>query len=287
MDYQKFCGILNKHIFDRQKKELLINLSNKPERFVGLFRPSKPKTKILQHMLQSQEIRFGDAFEELIEEILKDSGYEILRKSITRSDGKRLSLDHFFKDKEKFYFIEQKIRDDHDSTKKRGQIENFEAKLVELLKSYRNNIIGIMYFIDPKLEKNKNYYKEELKRLEDKYNITLRLCYGKELFEFLEVQDYWDSLLEWLTKWQESLPEIPEINFDTNPENSFNEIKNLEIKVWKNLLTNQELWDIGIINAIFKSGQTLKLLLKFFKSHKAPRYLELSEILEKKLQDYY
>lgn len=83
MDYQKFCAILNKHIFDRQKKELLINLSNKPERFVGLFRPSKPKTKILQHLLQSQEIRFGDAFEELIEEILKDSGYEILRKSIT------------------------------------------------------------------------------------------------------------------------------------------------------------------------------------------------------------
>ena len=132
MDYKKFCNILNKHIFESEKRELLKNMADRPERFIGLFRPSKPGTKILQHLLQSHEIRFGDALEELIEEILKDLGYSILPKSITTANGEQLSLDQFFTDGKNYYFIEQKIRDDHNSTKKRGQIANFEAKLKEL-----------------------------------------------------------------------------------------------------------------------------------------------------------
>ena len=55
-----------------KKRELLKKVADRPERFIGLFRPSKPGTKILQHLLHSHEIRFGDALEELIEEILKD-----------------------------------------------------------------------------------------------------------------------------------------------------------------------------------------------------------------------
>jgi hypothetical protein len=37
-------------------------------------------------------------------------------------------------------------------------------------------------------------------------------------------------MLSWLKNWKDSLPEFPQINFDSNPEKSFNEIKNLEIK---------------------------------------------------------
>lgn len=69
MDYEKFCEILNKHIFEEEKKELLKKIAERPERFIGLFRPTKPGAKILQHILQSHEIRFGDAFEEIIEEL--------------------------------------------------------------------------------------------------------------------------------------------------------------------------------------------------------------------------
>ena len=132
MDYKKFCNILNKHIFESEKRELLKNMADRPERFIGLFRPSKPGTKILQHLLQSHEIRFGDALEKVIEEILKDLGYSILPKNLTTANGEQLSLDQFFTDGKNYYFIEQKIRDDHNSTKKRGQIANFEAKLKEL-----------------------------------------------------------------------------------------------------------------------------------------------------------
>ena len=137
IDYSKFCEILNKHIFEGEKRELLKKIAEHPERFIGLFRPSKPGTKILQHLLQSYEIRFGDAFEELIEEILKDLGYEILPKNITTANGERLSLDQFFTDGRTYYFIEQKIRDDHDSSKKRGQVANFKAKLEEIFRQYK------------------------------------------------------------------------------------------------------------------------------------------------------
>jgi len=287
MDYSKFCAILNKHIFEGEKRELLKKVADSPERFIGLFRPSKPGTKILQHLLQSHEIRFGDALEELIEEILKNLGYSILPKSITSANGEQLSLDQFFTDGKDYYFIEQKIRDDHDSTKKRGQIANFETKLEELFKTYKNKLIGIMYFVDPDLVKNKNFYISELNRLNEYYKVPLYLFYGKELFEFLKSPEYWERLLDWLTRWKESLPEIPEINFDTKPLDSFEEIKDLEIKYWIKLLKNEKLWEEGIIKAIFRTGETLNLILNYFIDQKSRPYQKLSNLLKDKLNRYY
>ncbi|MDR2602467.1 MAG: hypothetical protein LBC53_08480 [Spirochaetaceae bacterium] len=63
MDYNIFCEILNKQIFDSSKHDLIKKISNYPDRYAGLFRPTKPKAKILQNFLQSNEIRFGDALE--------------------------------------------------------------------------------------------------------------------------------------------------------------------------------------------------------------------------------
>lgn len=186
MNYKKFCEILNKHIFESEKKEMLRKIAEHPQRFIGMFRPTKPGAKILQHLLQSHEIRMGDAFEEVIEEILKELGFKILPKNIQNEKGEQLSLDQYFTDGEMFYFIEQKVRDDHDSTKKRGQILNFETKLEILHKKHGSSLVGIMYFIDPDLSKNKNYYLQELERLEKFYGVKLILFYGKELFGYLQ-----------------------------------------------------------------------------------------------------
>jgi len=286
MDYSKFKQILNKHIFEEEKIELLKKIADYPERFIGLFRPSKPGTKILQNLLQSHEIRFGNALEEVIEEILKDLGYIILPKSITTADGKELSIDQFFKDKNgNIYFIEQKVRDDHDSSKKEGQIQNFEKKLEEIYKRYsNNNITGIMYFIDPDFMKNRNFYEKKLRELSNSYKVNTYLFYGKELFEFLNAGQYWEDLLNWLKQWKEELPEIPEIDFDKEPEKSFKEIKELETKYWKKLLQNDKLWEEGIMQTIFRNGKTLKLLSDYFneKSNK-----ELAKMIDEKLNKYY
>lgn len=290
MKYEKFCEILNRHIFKGEKKELLKKLAERPERFIGLFRPTKPGAKIFQHLLQSHEIRFGDAMEELISEILKDWNFNILPKVIIPDPSnpkKKLDVDQYFTDGTTFFFIEQKIRDDHDSTKKRGQIHNFETKLEYLYKKHGRKLIGIMYFIDPDLKKNKNFYKEELEKMESTYGVKLYLLYGKELFEFFKHPEMWDTLLEWLKRWKESLPDLPEINFDVKPEESFGEIKDLELQFWRKIVENRKLWEEGIIKAIFREGKTLLLVINFFKASSNFAYRKIAALLEKRMKEFY
>lgn len=290
MNYNKFCAILNKHIFEEEKKGILRDLAHKPKRFIGLFRPTKPGTKILQYLLQSHEIRFGDAMEELIAEFLKDWGFKILPKTIIPDPSnprKTLDIDQYFTDGKLHYFIEQKVRDDHDSTKKRGQISNFEAKLEFLYKKHGQNLVGIMYFIDPDFAKNKNYYKEELNKMADIYGVDLHLFYGRELFDFFKKSNSWDDLLSWLIKWKKSLPELPEINFDSDPQDSFNEIKDLEINIWRKILENDKLWEEGIMFAIFRNGSTLKMILDLFSRRPERAYRRLAEMIKQKLEEYY
>lgn len=77
MKYEKFKLILNNKIFEKSKSDLLKKISEYPDRYVGLFRPTKPKAKILQNLLQSNEIRFGDATQKLFEEYFIELGYNI------------------------------------------------------------------------------------------------------------------------------------------------------------------------------------------------------------------
>ncbi|GHT10008.1 hypothetical protein AGMMS49532_09200 [Endomicrobiia bacterium] len=285
MNFNKFKEILNEEVFERSKSDLLEKISDKPERYVGLFRPTKPKAKILQNLLQSQEIKFGDAFEKLIESYLIENGFIILPKKISGEKvNESLIIDQYFKIKEKIYFIEQKIRDDHDSTKKRGQIENFKKKLIAVKKIYKDNeITGIIYFVDPDLMKNKNYYKKELISLSEYYKINTYLFYGKDIFSYLKVPYIWDEIVEHLKSWKTVVPGLPEVNFDLTPEVVFNEIKDLSVAVFRKLLSNDEVYN-QILLTLFPEGKTLRLLLNYFKNKKLPIYLKLSELLEKRLR---
>ena len=292
MTYESFCSILNKHIFKKdEKKELLRRISDNPERFIGLFRPTKPGAKLLQYLLQSHEILMGDALEEIIEEILKSLlGFKILCKSKKSESGETLSLDQYFttRDEKFFYFIEQKVRDDHDSTKKRGQISNFEIKLETLCKEHgAGKVVGIMYFVDPEFAKNKDYYHQEFEKLEKKFcGVNLHLFYGKDLFEHFGHPEIWFDLLSWLKQWKDNLPELPEINLDAKPEESFEEIKDLELRIWRKILNNDKLWDEGIIRAVFQNGSTLKKLIPYFEQQGTP-YHELVDKLKERLNSYY
>jgi Holliday junction resolvase-like predicted endonuclease len=283
MDYTKFEQIFNEEIFEKSKPKLLETIGKEPNRYIGLFRPTKPKGKLLQNLLQSHEIRMGNAFEVLIENYLRILGYEILQKNFPKE---RLNIDQHFKKGDKIYFVEQKIRDDHDSSKKRGQIDNFEKKL-NLLGTIHNwkNLIGIFYFIDPDIKKNKKYYTEELKRMQKAYNIELHLQYGKELFQFLQGNDeIWDEILIFLKKWKDSIPELPEINFDLNAEETFDEIKDLKPNIFRKLFSNDEVFN-QIIMTLFPEKKTLNLLKDYFYEKKAiPIYNTLYEELKKWLK---
>ncbi|GAA7762345.1 hypothetical protein JP0169_14860 [Helicobacter pylori] len=74
-----------------------------------------------------------------------------------------LELDQFATKDNTYYFIEQKMRDDHDNTKKIGQIDNFKRKLEALICHYGGNIQGYFYFIDESLIKIKIIIKKNCK----------------------------------------------------------------------------------------------------------------------------
>lgn len=285
VEYSKFAQILNETIFEKSKADLLEKIANSPNRYVGLFRPTKPKAKILQNLLQSHEIRFGDAFELVIEEYLKIKSCSFLPKRYTDKYGEVLNIDQCFSKDGKIYFIEQKVRDDHDSTKKRGQILNFEKKLNILLSKYsENELVGIFYFIDPELIKNKNYYKAELDKMSIDYNVETHLFYGRSLFDFLGFSDAWDEILLHLTNWKKAIPDLPEINFDIDAKHTFEEIKDLNPMIFRKLFDNETIFN-DIILTLFPQKKTLRLLNDYFSNKTETIYKSLCEIIKKKIAE--
>jgi len=281
MEYQKFKAILNKEIFEESKPKLIENIAKYPGRYIGLFRPTKPKTKIIQNLLQSHEIRFGNAFEILIEEYLRQNDFSIINKKLHNNNA-NLMIDQCFSKDNTVYFIEQKLRDDHDSSKKRGQIQNFENKLNEMLKIYNEvNLVGIFYFLDPELKKNIKYYKDEIYRMKSDYGVKLHLFYGGELFSFLKLNGVWEEILVYLKKWKTELPEMPEINFDLNADISFKEIKDINPTWIRTILKNDVIFK-EIIMSIFPEKKTLVLLLDYYekKSEEKTIYRTLYDLLK-------
>ena len=166
--YEDFMQKLNSRIKSGKDfyLELLETVIDNPSRYCGLFRLSNAKTKLVQNVTQSIEIKFGDFMEDIVTDYINELGYHNLNKEIECDEnGARLSVDQIFEKDNSVFLVEQKIRDDHDSTKKRGQYANFDKKVNVLRKKYPNrHIIAIMWFIDDGLVKNKNYYQQEMNK---------------------------------------------------------------------------------------------------------------------------
>ena len=123
MEYSYFIGKLNERIKsdDSFNFELLKTVIKNPNRYTGIFRLSNAKTKLIQNVTQSREIKFDDFMEDIVTDYISMMGYKNLSKNIGNDeDGNALSADQVFTKGNTVFLIEQKIRDDHDSTKKRG-----------------------------------------------------------------------------------------------------------------------------------------------------------------------
>ncbi len=108
-------------------KKLLDTVIKNPERYSGIFRVTNAKSKLVQNLTQSREILFGDFLEDIVTKYIALKGFQNLRKKII-SNGEKLSIDQYYMDENNVYLVEQKVRDDHDSAKKRGQFNNFLKK---------------------------------------------------------------------------------------------------------------------------------------------------------------
>lgn len=154
VDFFEFKKILNAKLFENSYSDLLRKIADYPERYIGIFRPIKPKTKLIQNITQSHEIRYGDALEAIFEIYFQKIGFEIIEKRIRSMSLEELSIDQLFKKEGTIYLIEQKVRDDHDSTKKKGQFDNFVNKYEAVKYSNQDcKVVPIMWFIDDSLKK--------------------------------------------------------------------------------------------------------------------------------------
>jgi len=283
ISYEDFKNIFDNKIFAKSKLDLLDKVSKNPDRYVGIFRPTKPYAKLLPNLLKSNEIRFGDALEFAIEKYFQNEDWQVLQKNISLFNSQeQLRIDQLLKKDNQILFIEQKIRDDHDSSKKRGQIANFEKKLEAISYQYPNNEIkGFFYFIDPSLVKNKGFYESELNKLQKAYGITLYVCYGKELFESIGLIAIWNDIIINLEKWRKTIPTLPEINFDINPNSSFNEIKDLPLNIYRKIFDDERIVE-QILPIIFPNGKTLQLLLEHISQQTKP----IAQNISSKIKNY-
>ena len=185
----------SKRLFDYESDELdevLIKkcvdiILNEKERITGFLRFNTIKTRLINYISKSVDIKLGNILEDFFERLI-ESKYHLLDK-IIYNGTKKYACDQLFEDENTVYLIEQKIRDDHDSTKMRGQIKNFEEKINTLCKMYKDKkIIGYQWFIDDLFHKNQNFYESEFNKLNKKLksnNVEIYLEYGGDIINKL------------------------------------------------------------------------------------------------------
>lgn len=256
--YDDFSDLLIKTVYKDAKSDLLNKVASNPDRYVGIFRPTSPKVKLIQNITQSHEISFGDFIEDIITTYLGNY-YTNLNKRATYKNEEIL-FDQLFEYNDKIFMIEQKMRDDHDSTKKRGQFENFIKKVEYLLETYPNkNIEAGMWFVDSTLTKNKRYYQEKM----NEYNhqrVNLHLFYGDEFTSYLSKESIWDEMTEYLIRWKMQDDETIELNFENDWDNTKRELlEKVSIRNWKKIISNKAVVS-EILPILFPTGKYKEIL---------------------------
>ncbi|GAA7962856.1 hypothetical protein COL6_14600 [Helicobacter pylori] len=77
------------------------------------------------------------------------------------------------------------------------------------------------------------------------------------------------------------MPDLPSLNFDENPLESFKEIKDLAPSVYRKLLDNDGIFNLVLI--LFPEQKVLKILIEYFRQQNKTIYQQLASKLEEKL----
>jgi len=78
--------------------------------------------------------------------------------------------------------------------------------------------------------------------------------------------------------WKKEIPELPELNFDNSPQKSYEEIKDLNPSIYRNLFSNQAIVK-EIFPILFPQKSTLKFLADYFHSQETEIYQNLYKSL--------
>lgn len=258
IDYKDFTEELKHTVYKNAKADLINKVADNPDRYVGIFRPTSPELKLIQNVTQSHEISFGDFIEDIITLYLGHYYINLPKRAIY--NGEVILFDQLFEYNNTIFMIEQKMRDDHDSTKKRGQFDNFLKKVEYLKETYPNKKIEAgMWFVDQSLVKNKRYYSQKIEENQNN-GAKLNLFYGPEFTEYLEKKQIWDEMTEHLLAWKMSEESNIQLNFEEDWKETKEELLNGVTKnSWRKIINNKQVVD-EILPILFPTGKYKEIL---------------------------
>ena len=280
-------AILDACILRGEKVGWVTKIVEQPDKFVG-FLHDDPVNALWAHAHRSRSARKGHALERICYLILLSFGFLIPKDEMPPSrSGGHLKIDQLFIDRltNTVYVGEEKLRDNHDNTKKDGQLGNLREKLRWAVEYYSSayNIIGFLHFFDPYERKSLKYYERKCNEIGRELGIEVKVFYGDEFFAYLGHPGTLQILQEWYETWRQNRPNL-NIDCDLSAVESARDLEQVEAKTWYKLLDNEKLWEKGIVKALFSTGQTLRLVCE---SLRARGHLDLAEKLQARLEDYY
>lgn len=251
-------------VYEGVEGRLLRTIADEWGRIGGAYQVGTPKQNLEHNILVSLKIAFGNVCESLVSDILvRQASHIPLEASIvSSSSGDALSLDgHFRSPDSGEYFAEIKMRDDHDSTKRRGQWNNFFDKLVTLNEGQPEKpVIGYMYFIDDEAgHKNQKYYEERMEECRNA-GYSVHLIYGKDFYDTVGYSEGREILEQGIRRLKERKSQAKNGGGNLVDHERFVKAgKELTPRQWGKILSNDELWQSGIMQSICRKTDLVKI----------------------------
>ena len=273
MNIEQGKMILIRHIAqDKQQKALeLLDKPDSSKRIINPLIPYDICSKFNNYYSTSNAICYGDALEEILNTFLQEKeGYILSRDTVPDKD-----CDCLFQYDNKTILIEMKVRDDHDSTKKVSQVNNFNIKMEYLIRNY-SNVIGVMWFVDPSFSKNSNYYKGIIG--------IEKVLYGVDIEEFLRNifgDNRCDGLFDFIVQITMAYNQTNHTTYTESLNIDYHKLSSMQLR---NLISNRFLYKDAI--KFFLGNVELQELLEYV--HTLPKYQtakEVSIILEEYINE--
>ena len=85
------------------------------------------------------------------------------------------------------------------------------------------------------------------------------------MFNQLGLPHVWFDIMENLQKWRHDIPDLPNVNFDSNPEESAEEIKDLPLRIFRKLFDDERIVS-QLLPVLFPTGATLAILEPYLRA---------------------
>ena len=98
--------------------------------------------------------------------------------------------------------------------------------------------------------------------------------------------EMWNEIIEYLTAWKETLPDMPEVNFDANSEEVFEELKDLSPSTYRKLFENDDIKE-QILPILFTKGIVLRKLKDYFSNKEGVVYRNIANKINEYIEERF